>query len=58
MDEPSQMLQVLNGLAGIAALVNSLIMWPTVKYLKSLEPRVERLERAQAAKARRKPRAK
>lgn len=40
----------LNGLAGIAALVNSLLMWPTIRYLKRLEPRVERLEAASRAK--------
>ena len=43
-----------NGLAGFAALVNSLLMWPTIRYLKRLEPRVEKLEAA-AKKKRRRP---
>lgn len=38
-------LTLFNGLAGAAALVNSLLMWPTIKYLKGLEPRVESLEK-------------
>ena len=42
------LLEGLNGLAGFAALVNSLLMWPTIRYLKRLEPRVEVLEEAQA----------
>ena len=53
-------LQLLNGLAGVAALVNSLLMWPTIRYLKRLEPRVERLEAVEIRrkkKARRVPRA-
>lgn len=47
----SDLLGVLNGMAGIAALVNSLLMWPTIRYLKRLEPRVELLEAAAAAMA-------
>ena len=42
------LLEGLNGLAGFAALVNSLLMWPTIRYLKRLEPRVEVLEQAEA----------
>lgn len=42
MDIP---LELLNGLAGVAALVNSLLMWPTIKSLKQLGPRVETLEK-------------
>lgn len=40
----------LNGVAGVAALVNSMLMWPTIRYLKRLEPRVERLETAERAR--------
>ena len=57
MDE--SFLTLLNGLAGLAALVNSLLMWPTIRYLKRLEPRVERLEAVEIRrkkKARRVPR--
>jgi hypothetical protein len=54
----SDLLGVLNGMAGVAALVNSLLMWPTIRYLKRLEPRVEALELATAkAKADSKKRA-
>lgn len=42
----TDLLGFLNGMAGIAALVNSLLMWPTIRYLKRLEPRVEALEAA------------
>lgn len=42
-------LELLNGFAGLAALVNSLLMWPTIRYLKRLEPRVEALEKAASA---------
>ncbi len=27
---------IFNGLAGLAALVNSLLMWPTIKSIKSM----------------------
>lgn len=33
-------LDVLNGLAGLAALVNSLLMWPTIRSLKRVLPKV------------------
>jgi hypothetical protein len=40
--------QLLNGLAGLAALVNSALMWPTIKSLRAivvnLDTRVTRLE--------------
>lgn len=36
----------LDGIAGVAALVNSLLMWPTIRALKALEPRVQALEAA------------
>jgi hypothetical protein len=39
---------VVNGLAGLAALVNSLLMWPTIKAIKrialDLDRRVSKLE--------------
>lgn len=34
-----------NGLAGLAALVNSLLMWPTIKALKGHGPRIDTLEK-------------
>lgn len=55
---PDEALAFLNGLAGLAALVNSLIMWPQVRSLKSLGPRVERLERHVIDKPRRGTKAK
>jgi hypothetical protein len=45
LDGFDEMLTLFNGLAGAAALVNSLLMWPTIKYLKGLEPRIESLEK-------------
>lgn len=46
-------LQILNGLAGVAALVNGLLLWPVVRRLSRLEPRVERLESANEARKKR-----
>lgn len=45
---------VMNGLAGLAALVNSLFMWPVIRHLKALEPRVDELERVTYAPRERK----
>lgn len=42
-------IDVANGMAGIAALVNSLVLWPVIKSLKSiatdLDHRVTKLEK-------------
>ena len=47
----------LNGLAGLAALINSLIMWPQIRALRKLVPEVlehrERITRLESKPARR-----
>ena len=50
----------LNGLAGLAALVNSLIMWPQLRALRKLVPEVlehrERIARLEARPGRKRSR--
>lgn len=51
-------LSELDGLAGIAALVNSLIMWPTIRALKKGLARLDTHEqRLEQLESRRPPRA-
>ena len=49
--------EILNGLAGLAALVNSLLMWPTVKALKRIaEDHGARITTLEQTPKKRKPR--
>lgn len=52
MDAPMDALKLLDGFAGLAALVNSLLLWPVVKTLKQVVmenhgPRIAKLEKRQ-----------
>lgn len=55
--ETSTTLEALNGLAGIAALINGLLLWPIVRALKTTTQdhgtRLTMLERAKARKRKR-----
>ena len=50
---PDITLADLDGLAGFAALINGILLWPTIRALKALEPRVAKLEAAAAPKRKR-----
>lgn len=53
-----QTIELLNGLAGVAALVNGLLLWPIVKSLKTSDARLDaRLDAVEGKQPKRKRRA-